>query len=185
MLRDTKNESRHFPPYTALESLPCLLCLLKRHAPSTPSAPLLCQPSPCSLPKPPLLHFRSQNCPFQGFFGACMQSYGSKIAPRTQETCPPTPALLPHPYPVNPLEAISLTPLCCTSVPTLPISTLFWSLYAIIGVQNSYAHSRDMPPQHSSCTPHLSPLHPHSLHAPARGTVSPKIAHFKAFLELV
>ena len=39
MFRDTKNDSRHFPPYTALETLPPLLCSLKRQAPpSTPPA---------------------------------------------------------------------------------------------------------------------------------------------------
>ena len=43
---------------------------------------------------------------------------------------------------------------------------------------------RDMPPQHSSRTPHLSPFPLCSPYDPFCCTISPKIAHFKGFLEL-
>ena len=56
MLRDTKNNSRNFPPYTAPETLPRSLCSHKRHAtqhssrtphpspliPAFPTEPLCC-----------------------------------------------------------------------------------------------------------------------------------------------
>ena len=39
-------------------------------------------------------------------------------------------------------------------------------------------------PQFSSCTPHLSSLHPHSPRTPLCCIVNPKIAHFKGFFGL-
>ena len=96
-----------------------------------------------------------------------------------RETCP----LAPLPYHPSPHIPVG-TPFAALSIPNLPISRIFWRLHALKWVQNGCTGSRDMPPQQASCTPHLSPLHPHSPRTPLKCTISPKIAYFKAFLEL-
>ena len=68
-----KNDFRHFPPYTALETFPHLLCSPERHAPLA----LLPHPSPITPPAhipldPTLVHYESPNCPFHGFWGTSM-----------------------------------------------------------------------------------------------------------------
>ena len=131
-----EEHQERFPPLTPLyrPQNPSPLALLARE---TCPAALLPHPSPITPPHaflldPQLLHCHSQRCPFQGFFGAGVCSYGSKMAPLAQETCPT--ALLSHPSPIT--------------------------------------------------APPAFPLHPHSLCTPLYSTTIPKIAHFKAFLEL-
>ena len=62
-----------------------------------------------------------------------MRSCGSKIAPLTQETCPP--ALLPHLSPINPPRAF--LPLCCIVIPKIAhFKGFFFNLHGLMWVQD-------------------------------------------------
>ena len=83
------------------------------------------------------------------------------------------PASLPyHPSPHSPPRK----PFAALSFPKFAISRPFWSLYALIWVENGSTHSRDMPP----ITP-PAPLTYHPSTLPLCCTVSPIIAHLKGF----
>ena len=85
----------------------------------------------------------------------------SSLASLARETCPPnTP---PNTPPLSPLLLHS--PFATLSTPKLPISRLFWSLYALIWVQNA-------PLAQETCRPALL-LHPITCHPSTRISCGP------------
>ena len=106
----------------------------------------------------------------------------SSIASFARETCPP--AVLLHPSLITPPPTFPLDP-PALSVPKLPNFQEFLEIIcAHMNPERLRSLKKHPPTHHSSRTPHPSPLHPHCPQNPWCCTISPKIAHFKAFLEV-